>query len=136
MAKIGLLSALFVMSSCEKTEEERVCDMVSEFAEAYYNWDIERAKIHCESELVPIMNFRQGNFTELDWAYRKAIGKSRVQILDCKMLDNGTVHVIIEVSNLVCIDYIANAPIVIPRDTVQLIVVRTVNKDWCIRYIK
>lgn len=133
MAKMGMLLVVFAMSACGDSEEDKVCDVAREFADAYYNLNIRKAQAYCTRELVPIMNFRHHNLTDRDIAYRKSKGRAKVRIVNCEITDNSLAYVNVEISNLMLVNYMTEELSIVPCDTVELTIVKEIDKVWRIR---
>lgn len=138
IAKLGLLLlSITMVLSCKKSEKEVVCNVVKKYADAYYNLDIKRAKEYCAQELHTIMDFRHSNLTRRDYDFQKAAGEARVKVLDCNFdMDQSQSYVSVEVSNFLRINYVLDSLMIVPCDTVELVLVKEVDRKWRIRILE
>ncbi len=132
---LGIVLLSVVQVSCEESKEETACRVAEEFAEAFYNLDVKKARGYCHRDLYPIMDFRYANLRPSDRAFLEASGKVDVRVIDSEFDPEGFVNVDVEVSNVLKIDYMTDSLSILPRDTVSLIITTYNHKDWYVTEI-
>ena len=127
---LGIVLLSVGMASCGKQEEEAACKVAEEFAEAFYNLDVKKAREYCHRDLYPVMDFRHNNLRPGDYAFLESSGKVDVRVIGYDSDSEGMLYVDLEILNALKINYLTDSLSIAPCDTVSLTVATFDEDEW------
>ncbi|MBQ4520529.1 MAG: hypothetical protein II999_07975 [Bacteroidaceae bacterium] len=131
---VALMCILGVATSCKPDDEEAVCQTAKDFAETYYNLDIQKARHYCTKELESVMNFRHSSTTEKEKSMKEQVGSARIRIIDCELNEEKSeASVRIEVSNFLRRNYLTDQVSLVASDTFELTLIKQIDGVWRIK---
>lgn len=132
---IMLVLPFIYPGSCEKSNEEQICNTAREFAKEYYGMNLQKACDYCARDLHPLLRYRAEEVTAEDREVMEEFGPMEVRVLNCRIrTDNDVAYVNIELRNFIRIDYLKGEYMKLPCDTIRLTLTRQNSMRWLVNH--